>query len=94
MRYVRQELASTKLTRGRVGTLIPIFTACVPTVTDNAFTEGLIPAHMFGISLEPTTTLNNTNGELTLGGMDTSKFTGPLNFVYVSFNAAALRQAI
>ena len=64
------------------GTLIPDVAACITTVTDNAFTEGLIPAHEIGISFEPTTTLDNTNGELTFGGIDTSKFTGPLNFVY------------
>ena len=63
------------------GTLIPDVTQCIPTVTDNAFAQGLIDAHEIGISFEPTTSVNNQNGELTFGGVDTSKFTGPLNFV-------------
>ena len=65
------------------GTLFPNTSACVPTVTDNAFAQGLIDAHEVGISFAPTTSLETTNGELTFGGIDSSKFTGTLNFVYV-----------
>ena len=65
-----------------IGTLFPNTSACVPTVTDNAFAQGLIDAHEVGISFAPTTSLEITNGELTFGGIDSSKFTGPLNFVY------------
>ncbi len=56
----------------------------VPTVTDNAFTLGLIGTKEVGISLEPTTSLSVTNGELVFGGIDTSKFTGNLLSVSVS----------
>ncbi|KAI0760883.1 family A1 protease [Trametes elegans] len=62
---------------------------CIPTVTDNAFSQGIIPEHLVGISFEPTTTLENTNGELTFGGIDSSKFTGPLNFVPITSTAPA-----
>lgn len=55
----------------------------VPTVVDNAFSLGLIPKKQVGISFEPTTTTSSTNGELTFGGTDTSKFTGPLTTVSV-----------
>ena len=73
--------ASSTLLTHNTGTLIPDTSACIPTVTDNAFTQGLIDAHEVGISFEPTTTVGNTNGELAFGGVDTSKFTGPLEFV-------------
>ncbi|TBU57604.1 family A1 protease [Dichomitus squalens] len=71
------------------GTLIPAVNDCIPTVTDNAFSQGLIPAHEIGISFEPTSSLDNTNGELTFGGVDTSKFTGPLNFVPITSTSPA-----
>ncbi|KAI1786242.1 family A1 protease [Ganoderma leucocontextum] len=71
------------------GTLIPAVTDCIPTVTDNAFTQGLISAHEIGISFEPTSSLDNANGELTFGGIDTAKFTGPLNFVPITSTAPA-----
>ena len=53
----------------------------VPTVLDNAFSLGLLNAKEIGISLEPTTTESITNGELTFGGTDSSKFTGAIHFV-------------
>ncbi|KAM5546222.1 hypothetical protein V8D89_000348 [Ganoderma adspersum] len=71
------------------GTLFPDTSACVPTVTDNAFAQGLIDAHEVGISFAPTTSLETTNGELTFGGIDSSKFTGPLNFVPITTTAPA-----
>ena len=55
----------------------------VPTVTDNAFSLGLLDTKEVGISFAPTTSLNDANGELTFGGVDTSKFDGELTFVYV-----------
>ncbi|KAH9934559.1 family A1 protease [Epithele typhae] len=71
------------------GTLLPAINQCIPTVTDNAFSQGLISAHEIGISFEPTTTLGNTNGELTFGGVDTTKFTGTLNFVPITSTSPA-----
>ena len=56
----------------------------IPTVTENAFSQGLIPQNLIGISFEPTTSPNQVNGELTFGGIDSSKFTGTLDFVCVS----------
>ena len=55
----------------------------IPTVTDNAFSDGLIPEHLVSVSFEPTTSDSITNGELTFGGTDPSKFTGDITFVYV-----------
>ena len=64
------------------GTLFPDETECIPTVIDNAFTQGLIDERLIGISFEPNTEIESTNGELTFGGIDTTKFSGDLNFVY------------
>ena len=58
-------------------------------MTDNAFSQGLVPEHLIGISFEPTMSLDNANGELTFGGIDSSKFTGSLNFVSVPVHTAA-----
>ncbi|KAI0672031.1 acid protease [Trametes maxima] len=66
------------------GTLFPAILDCIPTVTDNAFTQGLIEAHEIGIAFAPTESLEVTNGELTFGGVDESKFTGPLTFVPIT----------
>ncbi|RPD60577.1 acid protease [Lentinus tigrinus ALCF2SS1-7] len=71
------------------GTLFPDETECIPTVTDNAFAQGLIDAHEIGISFEPTDGIDVTNGELTFGGVDESKFTGPLTFVPITTTAPA-----
>jgi hypothetical protein len=57
----------------------------VPTVTDSAFSLGLLDTKEVGISFEPTTVDSITNGELTFGGLDPSKFTGSITWVYVPF---------
>ena len=53
----------------------------IPTVVNTAFAAGSIDANLIGISFEPTTSLSVTNGELTFGGVDTSKYTGTLAYV-------------
>jgi cathepsin E len=54
--------------------------ANVPTVTDNLFTQGSIAERLVSISFEPTTTEEITNGELTFGGTDSTRFTGDITF--------------
>ncbi|GJE98860.1 A1 family peptidase [Phanerochaete sordida] len=61
----------------------------VPTVTDNAFSQGLIPVKEIGISFVPTNSTaavdtGVTNGQLTFGGIDPSAFTGDITFVPVT----------
>ncbi|KAI0634429.1 family A1 protease [Trametes polyzona] len=70
------------------GTLL-LGDSCIPTVTDNAFSQGLIPQRLVSFSFEPTSTLDNTNGELTFGGTDPSKFIGDLHFVPITSTAPA-----
>jgi len=61
----------------------------VPTVLDNAFSLGLLDSKEIGISFEPTTSLSVTNGELTFGGTDSSKFTGDIHFVPLTTTSPA-----
>ena len=52
-----------------------------PTIVDNAFAQGLLDKDEIGISFEPTTLINETNGEITFGGVDPTKFVGPIQYV-------------
>jgi len=61
----------------------------VPTVTDNLFSQGTISANEIGISFEPTTSSAVTNGELTFGGTDSSKFTGSVTFTSLTGTSPA-----
>ncbi|KAG6842467.1 hypothetical protein C0991_007597 [Blastosporella zonata] len=63
-----------------LGTLSPATNTLIPTVTDNAFSKGIISSNLIGISFEPTTSEEILNGEITWGGTDSSKFTGALSF--------------
>ncbi|KAI0327427.1 acid protease [Cubamyces sp. BRFM 1775] len=56
----------------------------IPTVLDTALTQGLISDELIGISFEPTTSLSVTNGELAIGGTDSSKFSGDMAYVPVT----------
>ncbi|PIL28665.1 transporter [Ganoderma sinense ZZ0214-1] len=71
------------------GTLFPHKSKCVPTVTDNAFKQKLIGAHEVGISFAPTTSVGDTNGELTFGGTDLSKINGTLTYVPITTTSPA-----
>ena len=53
-------------------------------VTDNLFSQGSIPENLVAVSFAPLTTAPETNGELTFGGIDPSKFTGSIHFTYAS----------
>ncbi|KAJ3885370.1 acid protease [Lentinula edodes] len=52
----------------------------IPTVMDNLFAQGTISNETLGVFLAPTTTDDPVNGELSFGGVDTSKMTGPMSF--------------
>jgi len=66
------------------GTLSPNTDASIPTVTDNLFAQGAISSNSIGISFEPTTSLEVTNGEMTFGGTDSTKFTGNISFAPIT----------
>lgn len=61
----------------------------VPTVTQNLFTQKLIPTESIGISYEPTTSEGVLNGELTFGTTDTSKTTSDVTFVPITSTSPA-----
>ncbi|KAF8589717.1 aspartic peptidase A1 [Ramaria rubella] len=68
-------IGPTDLTEGSLSS--PDTTTLIPTVTDNLFSQ-------LGISFEPTTATETTNGELTFGGTDSRKFTGDINFTPIT----------
>ncbi|KAI6015051.1 aspartic peptidase domain-containing protein [Pisolithus orientalis] len=61
----------------------------IPTVTQNLYTEGKIPAEIVGVSFEPSTTTSSMNGELTFGGIDTSKYNGVLTYTPLTTTSPA-----
>ncbi|KAI1786237.1 acid protease [Ganoderma leucocontextum] len=61
----------------------------IPTVVNTAFAAGSIGANLIGISFEPTTSESVTNGELTFGGVDASKYTGALTYVPITSTSPA-----
>ncbi|KAI9070296.1 acid protease [Trametes sanguinea] len=61
----------------------------LPTPLDSAYQQGKISNEVVGISFEPTTDLSATNGELTFGAIDSSKYTGKVVYVPISSNSPA-----
>jgi len=61
----------------------------IPTVTDNLAKAGTISANSIGVSYAPPTSESDTNGELTFGGTDSSKFTGDITFVPITSTSPA-----
>lgn len=61
----------------------------VPTVTDNLFRQGSITSNLVAVSFQPTNSLEITNGELTFGGTDSSKFTGNITFASITGTSPA-----
>ena len=55
----------------------------VPTVTDTAWNLGLLDSKLIGIFFAPPTSTSGANGELTFGGVDSSKFKGGIHYLYV-----------
>ncbi|KAF8588745.1 aspartic peptidase A1 [Ramaria rubella] len=70
-------------------TLTPGANTEIPTVTDNLFSQGTITSHEVGVSFEPTTSASVTNGELTFGGTDSTKFTGSISFTPITSTSPA-----
>ncbi|KAF8902546.1 aspartic protease [Gymnopilus junonius] len=71
------------------GTLSPDYSSTIPTVTDNLFFQGIISAHSIGISFEPSQTGADLNGEITWGGVYSSKYTGSITYIPVTSTSPA-----
>jgi Eukaryotic aspartyl protease len=71
-------LRSLGPTHETIGTLRPDKTASVPTVIDSLYTQKVISSNVFSLYFEPSNSTESLieNGELTLGGYDTSKTKG------------------
>ena len=54
----------------------------VPTVLDNAYSQGLVDQDVIGISFAPASS-EDPSGVLTFGGVDESRTAGPINYVCV-----------
>ncbi len=54
----------------------------VPTFMDNLYSQGSISTEVLGVSFRPESgsDTSDTNGELTLGGTDSSKYTGSISY--------------
>ncbi|KAF5695998.1 hypothetical protein FGLOB1_13882 [Fusarium globosum] len=54
----------------------------VPTFMDNLYSQGSISSEVLGVSFKPESGSDDSdaNGELTLGGVDSSKYTGSLTY--------------
>ncbi|KAG1904485.1 aspartic peptidase domain-containing protein [Suillus fuscotomentosus] len=65
-------------------TLINEPTKTIPTVTDNLYSQGTISQKVVGISFEPTTSKTVTNGGLTFGGTDATKYTGSIGYTPIT----------
>lgn len=66
------------------GTLVNQPNSKIPTVSDNLLKQKKISSEIIGISFNPTTSISNTNGELTFGGVDSSKYTGSITYAPIT----------
>ncbi|KAF9245850.1 aspartic peptidase domain-containing protein [Melanogaster broomeanus] len=63
------------------GTLTNSPSTLIPTVIENLYTQGAIAQMVVSVFFAPTTTQTSTNGELTFGGVDTTKYTSTLTYI-------------
>ncbi|KAF9202350.1 hypothetical protein BGZ49_007479 [Haplosporangium sp. Z 27] len=63
----------------------------IPTPPDNLYKEGEISADVVGVYFKPITdgSTQETNGQITLGGVDPSKYTGSITYVPITSTSPA-----
>ncbi|KAL4244017.1 peptidase A1 family protein [Abortiporus biennis] len=61
----------------------------IPTITDNLFSQHRIKSNLVSISLSPATSLSSIHGELTFGGIDSSKHKGPIHYAPITSTSSA-----
>jgi hypothetical protein len=61
-------------------------TDVVPTIVDNAYSQGLISSKVLGVYFEPISgsATTSNNGELTLGGVDSTKYSGSITYTPIT----------
>jgi Eukaryotic aspartyl protease len=60
------------------------FGKTISIVLDNLFNEGSLSSYEFALSFQPSTGESETNGEITFGGTDSSKYTGAISYVPIT----------
>ncbi|CCM04756.1 uncharacterized protein FIBRA_06946 [Fibroporia radiculosa] len=65
-------------------TLYPDVNAEIPTVMNNALSQGLISTEILGVSFAPANSYSDTNGAITLGGIDTDLYLGDITYTPVT----------
>jgi len=65
-------------------TLSPDTQATIPTVMDNAYSQGLISQEVLGVSFAPANSNDSINGKLTFGGVDQSLYVGDISYAPVT----------
>ncbi|KAG2341554.1 acid protease [Suillus weaverae] len=65
-------------------TLIKSPATTIPTVTENLYSQGTISQKVFSVSFRPTTSQETTNGELTFGGTDATKYIGSIAYTPIT----------
>ncbi|KIP04810.1 hypothetical protein PHLGIDRAFT_25390 [Phlebiopsis gigantea 11061_1 CR5-6] len=60
-----------------------------PSIVNNAFSQGQLNVEEVGIYFQPTTSLSITNGELSFGGVDSSKIVGQIQTVAITSTSPA-----
>ncbi|KAG2368813.1 aspartic peptidase domain-containing protein [Suillus spraguei] len=66
------------------GTLTKLPSTTIPTVTDNLYKQSTIPHHVVSLFFEPSSPKTETKGELILGGIDTTKYTGDIAYTHIT----------
>jgi cathepsin E len=64
-----------------LGILNPDNNMIARTVTDNLFHQGTIQKNQVAVSFVPTNSIPTVNGELTFGGVDSTKLIGELDYL-------------
>ncbi|KAG2368810.1 aspartic peptidase domain-containing protein [Suillus spraguei] len=62
------------------GTLTNLPTTTIPTVTDDLYKKGSIPQDIISIFFQPSSSQTESDGELTFGGTDATKYTGEIAY--------------
>ncbi|KAJ7445326.1 family A1 protease [Mycena latifolia] len=70
-----------------IGTLASNLTQGIPTIVQTLSCQGNITTQLYAIALQPTTSVMSLNGEISWGGVDSTKFTGPIAWSSITMQA-------
>ncbi|KAJ7445280.1 family A1 protease [Mycena latifolia] len=70
-----------------VGSLVSNLTQGIPTIVQTLSCQGNITTQLYAIALQPMTSAMSLNGEISWGGVDSTKFTGPITWSSITIQA-------